>query len=391
MSLHRHILMDCGLLPETPAIRLKGHWYDHFERADAADNNRTKKLAESGAFGDVYRVSMMTSSPSTLSRDGKTTYALKLFRNNLSKKDLARLKMLLSLTAEYTAITSDNDSDNDNDNNSDATTVKSAEKWPATLVQYLRLYKFDAAPKNALLMNFIDGQSLQTLIAEQRQATQPQWLCWMRDVAEALAFLHRNNFTHRDIHSGNIVVSRDGRRAHLVDLDLMCAPLMTNKDCQTLCRDVAAAASTAPDIWCQQDAAAALPEQYFASDIWALAATFLSYSYQIKGIMAAKLPYTQRNETLCKPIAAQKISAVVRSLISFGNVAQQPQVKKLFAQMLSADWRQRPTIEAILQQLPADCAEKREKFVLPTSGEELRKRFSQDKENVDRQQEPIYL
>jgi serine/threonine protein kinase len=72
-----------------------------------------------------------------------------------------------------------------------------------------------------LVMDFIDGEDLETLVARQGPVEASQAITWISQVADALIYLHsqRQPVVHRDVKPANIRITPDGR-AMLVDFGL---------------------------------------------------------------------------------------------------------------------------------------------------------------------------
>lgn len=71
-----------------------------------------------------------------------------------------------------------------------------------------------------LVMDFIDGESLDALIARQGPLPERQVVNWANQLLDALATCHAHRIVHRDIKPQNIIIRTDGR-AMLVDFGLV--------------------------------------------------------------------------------------------------------------------------------------------------------------------------
>ena len=72
-----------------------------------------------------------------------------------------------------------------------------------------------------LVMDFVDGEDLQTMLNRQGRLSEAQALAWIAHVCDALEYLHTQNppVIHRDIKPANIRIRADGR-AVLVDFGI---------------------------------------------------------------------------------------------------------------------------------------------------------------------------
>mgnify|MGYP000473445931 CR=1 FL=1 len=326
-TLARHcVLIEKLGLIDAIFETLPGSWQQYFVDANEEDKQSSKTFGE---FGEVVLVKDK--------RNG-ADYALKLFKKELKLAEKQRIALLLHFSRNVDKKT-----------------------WPSSLVRYEDAYEFTNPPQKALLMERIDGISLQTLIREGR-ATVPeeQWKCWMKDILLALQYFHKNGITHRDVHPGNIMIRNDGKSAVLIDLDLMCIPA-TSEQCGTLCFSPALANSTSPDLWCLSDvvAASSEPKKWYRSDVWATANSFLSYLNREDGYLTKKLPYMRRDQQTC----VRMPDALVREKVDKSLLLLQRGARVLFSKMLDPDWEKRPSAKSAARVL-GRCSD-RSSFNLP--------------------------
>ncbi|MBI5877334.1 MAG: serine/threonine protein kinase [Chloroflexi bacterium] len=78
---------------------------------------------------------------------------------------------------------------------------------------------FLTAGTQYLVMDFVDGEDLNVLVSRVRHLPETQVLGWMRQIMDAVAYLHANRVIHRDIKPANIRVTPQGR-AVLVDFGI---------------------------------------------------------------------------------------------------------------------------------------------------------------------------
>jgi serine/threonine-protein kinase len=71
-----------------------------------------------------------------------------------------------------------------------------------------------------IVMEFLDGPGLNSLIVGRSQLLEGQRLPLLRQAAEAIAAVHRAGFIHRDICPRNFVVAADGKSLKLIDFGL---------------------------------------------------------------------------------------------------------------------------------------------------------------------------
>ena len=71
-----------------------------------------------------------------------------------------------------------------------------------------------------MVMDFIDGQTLESLVFPGRPLAESTAVHYMRQIGEALKVVHRNGLLHRDIKPQNIMVRRGDRAAVLIDFGI---------------------------------------------------------------------------------------------------------------------------------------------------------------------------
>ena len=74
-----------------------------------------------------------------------------------------------------------------------------------------------------LIMPFVRGRTLETLLAERARLQLPDLLRVLRDVGAALDFLHPRGVVHRDVKPANILIEDDTNRALLTDFGVALA------------------------------------------------------------------------------------------------------------------------------------------------------------------------
>lgn len=70
-----------------------------------------------------------------------------------------------------------------------------------------------------LVMEYLDGESLETIISSRRPLTLLQRINFIREVCDGLAYAHQKSVIHRDIKPGNIMVLND-RGVKIVDFGI---------------------------------------------------------------------------------------------------------------------------------------------------------------------------
>ena len=92
------------------------------------------------------------------------------------------------------------------------------------LPRVYKVFEYEKLKRVYMLMDYIEGQNLDILLAEQpeRRFSLPLVLAIMKPIVDALIYLHNQNppIVHRDIKPSNIIVSTRGGEAVLVDFGL---------------------------------------------------------------------------------------------------------------------------------------------------------------------------
>ena len=351
---HYTCLRTLGLV-DDPFTKLDGSWKNYFlsDAESLSGSSDSMRLNDSGSVSDVSTGSASSGSgyygDVVLVRQNGLPFALKLFREKLSSKDKERISYVLHLQENNHSV------------------------WPKTLVRYLEAYQFGKG-STAVLMNRVSGISIEQMIQAKRKVNNlDQMAAWFCDIMKALEFLHRSNIAvaHRDVHDGNIMISLDGKRATLIDLDLACNTKV--KECESLCYDKASPKSTPPDLWCSPSYLNRKVEeaQWCAGDLWGAASAFVSLITLQSGYVAYALPYTKHDRGTAECIFAfddpdlSKVHNIVRLQTSnkrkFGDV---------IVGQLQTNWQARTKAKAALQILSSNANMSRDFFTMPLSQSE---------------------
>lgn len=136
-----------------------------------------------------------------------------------------------------------------------------------------------------LVMDFVDGQSLDALVAQHGVLNEGNVLQWLRPVFGAVKYLHANGIIHRDIKPANIIITPQGR-AILVDFGIA--------------KTLASGSVTSTSVRGMGTPGYAPPEQYVGgtterSDIYALGATLY---YVLTARVLVESPYRAAGSVL---------------------------------------------------------------------------------------------
>ena len=118
-----------------------------------------------------------------------------------------------------------------------------------------------------LAMKFMPGKSLKDLLAQKGNLSFDRALEIIQQIAEALDYLHDQNYVHRDVKPGNILFDKDGN-AHLSDLGFAKALLGTSGTSQTTTGAMIGTPSyMAPELWREKGVSS-------ATDVYSLGCVF---------------------------------------------------------------------------------------------------------------------
>jgi serine/threonine-protein kinase len=85
------------------------------------------------------------------------------------------------------------------------------------IVKILELIEIDGLP--CMVMEYIEGNPLDTLIKSQ-SLTQQQAITYIKQIGEALTFIHQQGLLHRDIKPSNIIIREATNEAILIDFGI---------------------------------------------------------------------------------------------------------------------------------------------------------------------------
>lgn len=133
------------------------------------------------------------------------------------------------------------------------------------LPRVIDFFEFDG--KVYLVMDFIEGESLDKLIDRHGRLPEGQVVMWLVQLLEALAVCHDNRILHRDIKPQNIIIRPDGRPV-LVDFGLVKFWDPRNPRTQQIVRGMGTPEYASPEHF------AITGHTQPRSDLYSLAATF---------------------------------------------------------------------------------------------------------------------
>jgi serine/threonine protein kinase len=79
---------------------------------------------------------------------------------------------------------------------------------------------FSIDENDYLVMDYIEGESLEDILARKKRPTEPLVCEWLTQILDALEYCHRHQVLHRDIKPANIILTPQGR-VMLVDFSLV--------------------------------------------------------------------------------------------------------------------------------------------------------------------------
>ncbi len=118
-----------------------------------------------------------------------------------------------------------------------------------------------------LIMDYVDGQRLDTIIEAQGAVAEEDLMVWARELIDALMYCHEHGVIHRDVKPQNVIISAEGR-ATLVDFGLVKVIDINDRRTRTVMRGLGTPEYAPPE---QYDAEIGSTDE--RSDIYGLGAT----------------------------------------------------------------------------------------------------------------------
>jgi len=201
-------------------------------------------------------------------------------------------------------------------------------------------YGYDENKTAYLIMEFVDGQSLQAIMKRSGQLPVPMVVRVVRDIAEVLAAAHQSGIVHRDLKPDNIVLSRDEFGKDFVKiLDFGVAKFVNSQGMsgQTVAGSILGTPWYMPPEQCK-----GLREVDFRSDIYALGCVF----YQM---LCGKVPFAGS----LRDVLTAHIHATPTPPTQF-NPSLPPAVEGLILRMMAKEPAARPaSMEEVAHALTA--------------------------------------
>ena len=89
------------------------------------------------------------------------------------------------------------------------------------IVQFRALEEAAQGGNPFLVMDYVDGQTLDDYLAERGTLTADETLRVLRPIAAALDYAHANGVVHRDVEPGNVMIAKDGT-PYILDFGFAC-------------------------------------------------------------------------------------------------------------------------------------------------------------------------
>jgi len=163
-----------------------------------------------------------------------------------------------------------------------------------------------------LVMDYVEGQRLDTIIEEEGALPPETILDWARELLEALKYCHTNGIIHRDVKPQNVIITPEGR-AMLVDFGLVKLLNMQDRRTRTVMRGLGTPEYAPPE---QYDSEIGSTDE--RTDVYGLGATLY---HALTGTPPPTATQRIVNPELLKPLRhytnniPQEIeNAIVRSL-----------------------------------------------------------------------------
>ena len=89
------------------------------------------------------------------------------------------------------------------------------------IVQFRALEEAAQGGNPFLVMDYVDGQTLDDYLAEKGTLTEDESLRVLRPIAAALDYAHAKGVVHRDVEPGNVMIAKDGT-PYILDFGFAC-------------------------------------------------------------------------------------------------------------------------------------------------------------------------
>ena len=192
-------------------------------------------------------------------------------------------------------------------------------------------------PKVTLVFEYLEGSTLDVWF-DSRKPPQQEVRDIFRQLASAVAHLHRHDVAHRDIKPINAIVVAAEQRVVLFDFDIACIVGRTEEDVVCDFNEIVGTNDyMAPEVWAQSMTSS---RDLFAADVYSLGVT---YYRLLEGVV----PYEGEE-------GSDYLRAILDEPLRPLETVEGRRLAPLIERMLNSDERQRPTVEQVLAALSSE-------------------------------------